>query len=83
MLLAEKERICVACLRVWNTKEYEVAVQDSTKWVGLCHSASQAVKDVEVLVYNLFGAAACVIYPQTTPKLPPVGCQLEQAEIQP
>lgn len=53
---------------------------DSTKWVGLCHSASQGVKDVEVLVYNLFGAAAGVIYPQTTPKLLLGGCQLEQAE---
>lgn len=59
-----------------------VAVQDSTEWVELCHSVSQGVKDVEV-VYNLFGAAAGVIYPQTTPKLPLEGCQLEQAETQP
>lgn len=59
------------------------SVQDSTKWVGLCRSASQGVRDVEVLVYNLFGAAAGVIYPQTTPKLPLEGCQLEQAETQP
>lgn len=57
-----------------------VAVGDRTKWVGLCHSASQGVKDV--LVFNLFGVAADVIYPQTTPKLPLKGCQLEQAETQ-
>lgn len=60
-----------------------VAAQDSTKWLGLCHSASQGVRDVEALVYNLLGAAAGVIYPQTTPHLPLEGCQLEQAETQP